>query len=173
MPAIWIGVSEQQVRNVLNLERKFAQMPVLKNQLVSGEVTVNKLIRIAAVATPENERFWAEQVEVLSKAAVEALVRDTKMLQIGLPGQLALPDSIIMSNIEVKASTAARLKELQSKEIDIEVLINETLDRREAEIAGEKARLAEALADKARSASAAHHEIAHSIDLKCLEARRR
>jgi len=72
------GLSEEQVRLVLNLEKRFEKMYVLKGLLVEGKVSVNKLSRIASIAKPENEIFLAGQVQMLSKSAVETLVRDEK-----------------------------------------------------------------------------------------------
>ncbi|MFA5948233.1 MAG: hypothetical protein WC806_04670, partial [Candidatus Gracilibacteria bacterium] len=71
-------MSEEQVRLVLNLEKRFEKMDVLKGLLVEGKVSVNKLSRIASIAKPENEMFLAGQVQALSKSAVESLVRNEK-----------------------------------------------------------------------------------------------
>ncbi|MFA6918144.1 MAG: hypothetical protein WC285_04945, partial [Candidatus Gracilibacteria bacterium] len=72
------GLSEEQVRLVLNLERRFEETPTLKSLLVEGKVSINKLARIVSISKPENEKFLATQVQILSKSAVETLVRDEK-----------------------------------------------------------------------------------------------
>jgi hypothetical protein len=72
------GLSEEQVRLVLNLEKRFEKMYVLKGLLVEGKVSANKLSRIASIAKPGNEVFLAGQVQLLSKSAVESFVRDEK-----------------------------------------------------------------------------------------------
>jgi len=72
------GMSEEQVRLVLNLEKRFSETPTLKTLLTSGKVSINKLARVVSIVTPENEKFLAMQVQVLSKNAVETLVRDEK-----------------------------------------------------------------------------------------------
>jgi len=72
------GMSEEQVRLVLNLEKRFEQTPTLKTLLTSGKVSINKLARVVSIVTPENEKFLAMQVQILSKNAVETLVRDEK-----------------------------------------------------------------------------------------------
>ncbi len=72
------GLSEKQVRLALNLEKKFKNLPILKSLLLNSEVSVNKLIRIASIVNLENEEFLANQVKILSSAAIETLVRDTK-----------------------------------------------------------------------------------------------
>ncbi|MFA6344212.1 MAG: hypothetical protein WCX45_05805, partial [Candidatus Gracilibacteria bacterium] len=75
------GMSEEQVRRVLNLEQKFEDKPVLKNLLLNGEVSANKLARIASIATPENQEFLANQAKILSNRALETLVKDEKFAQ--------------------------------------------------------------------------------------------
>ncbi|PIZ75584.1 hypothetical protein COY05_03620, partial [Candidatus Peregrinibacteria bacterium CG_4_10_14_0_2_um_filter_38_24] len=72
------GMSEEQVRRVINVEKRFEDMPALKMLLTSGKVSINKLSRIVSIAKPGNEMFLATQVQVLSKSAVETLVRDEK-----------------------------------------------------------------------------------------------
>ena len=51
-------------------------MPILKNLLVSGCVSINKLSKIASVATIENQEYWAQKTQVLSCRTLETLVRD-------------------------------------------------------------------------------------------------
>lgn len=47
------------------------------------------------------------------------------------------------SSLDLKPETEARLRELQQKGLDLDALINEFLDKREAEISTEKAELAD------------------------------
>ncbi|MFA6305558.1 MAG: hypothetical protein WC651_02400 [Candidatus Gracilibacteria bacterium] len=75
------GLSEEQTRLVLNLEKRFEETPALKSLLTTGKVSVNKLARIVSIAKPENEKFLANQVQILSKSAVETLVRDEKLAE--------------------------------------------------------------------------------------------
>jgi hypothetical protein len=76
------GISEKQVRIALNLKEKFATKPALQALLISGEVSINKLARVASIATAENEEALAAQTKVLSKSALETLVRYEKFAQI-------------------------------------------------------------------------------------------
>lgn len=73
------GMSEQQVRRVLNLEQKFQDKPALKRALVFGQVSVHKLARVASIATKENQEELAEKAKLLSQPALETLVRDEKI----------------------------------------------------------------------------------------------
>ena len=75
------GMSEEQVRLVLNLEKRFERTPALKSLLIDGKVSINKLSRIVSIAKPENEIFLVNQVQMLSKSAVETLVRDEKFAE--------------------------------------------------------------------------------------------
>ena len=40
------GLSEQQVRTALNLEKRFEGLPMLRSLLVEGTVSVSKLVRV-------------------------------------------------------------------------------------------------------------------------------
>ena len=51
------GLSEEQVRLTLNIEKRLEEMPKLKELLTTGTVSVNKLARIVSIAAPENEDF--------------------------------------------------------------------------------------------------------------------
>ena len=124
------GLSEEQVRTALNLEKRFSDKPALKALLEKGEVSINKLVRIQSVVTPENEAFWAQQVQLLPKKALETLVRDER----SLPGQM-LP-------LQISEDVKCRLEKLQEKGIDVSELLTELLDRHEQEIAEEKAAIA-------------------------------
>lgn len=68
------GMSEEQVRRVLNLEKRFEEMPVLHGLLVNGEVSVSKLSKVASIATVKNQDFLASQVKLLPRTALETLV---------------------------------------------------------------------------------------------------
>lgn len=72
------GISQDQVRLVLNLERRFEDRPILKGMLENGEVSVNKLARVASVVSNNNEEFWASQAKLLPSRALETLIKDEK-----------------------------------------------------------------------------------------------
>jgi hypothetical protein len=138
------GLSEQQVKNALNLEASFSDKPMLKALLENGQVSVNKLVRVHSVVTAENEEFWASQSQVLSKTALETLVRDERAASKPklLPGREC--------SLQISDSVQTRLKELQSKGIDLDTLLTEFLDQREGKIAEEKEAISEDLS-RARS----------------------
>ena len=70
------GMTRDQVDTVLRLERRFEDKPVLHQALVSGEPSPNKLIRIASIATTENQRELFETAQKLSKQAIDVFVKD-------------------------------------------------------------------------------------------------
>ncbi|MFA5793224.1 MAG: hypothetical protein WC897_05160 [Candidatus Gracilibacteria bacterium] len=160
------GLSEDQVRRVFNLEKRFNEMPILKNLLSSGEVSVSKLARVASIATLKNQESLAEVVKTLPRSAVETLVKDEKFAlncakfdgkdfansnQNGLfkpqievksvPGTVA--SLLELSKLNLNSAVTARLLELQNKGIDLNQVLTELLDRREEEIQQEKAKIAE------------------------------
>jgi hypothetical protein len=160
------GVSEEQVRLVLNLERKFQRTPLLQTLLVSGEVSPNKLVRIASIATVENQEALAAQAKILSKSALETLVRDEKRAGAedavdrksagangsqkplfndkSLPGQTS---NSINQDLELlqklPAELKTRLHQMARKGIDIGQLLTELLNQHEQNIETRKAELGE------------------------------
>ena len=74
--AVLAGISKEQVSRALSLAEKFAQMPTLLSLLTNGIVSVNKLAKIASIATIEEDSYWATQVQLLSTRTIETLVRD-------------------------------------------------------------------------------------------------
>lgn len=134
------GMSEEQVRRVLNLEKKFEDKPTLKRALVFGEVSVNKLARVASIATPENEEELAEKTKVLSNRALEVLVRDEKSVHVHTNPQQSLPDVNLLSHLspELQKNLIERLK----KGINISALLTELLQKHDLELAQEKEKLA-------------------------------
>ncbi len=134
--AVLAGVSEAQVRTVLNIERKFTDKPVLKELLVSGAVSVNKLARVAPIATQQNQDFWANNVQNLSNRAVETLVKDLHVHSKVQQSELIVKEPNLSQEIKEK------LVVLEEKGIDINQIIADALQQREQEIAEEKDKLA-------------------------------
>jgi hypothetical protein len=75
------GMSDNQVCRILNLERNFADKPALHRMLINGEVSPNKLIKIAPIATAQNQEALAAQVKILPCRALETFARDEKFLE--------------------------------------------------------------------------------------------
>jgi hypothetical protein len=139
------GLSEEQVRRVLQLERKFEGVPVLKELLESGAVSVNKLARVASIATVANQEDLAEAVRVLPKSAVETLVRDERFQKSNGLFKPQIEVKSVPGHLNLDEKVVGRLLELQGKGIDLNAMMMEMLDRREQEIAEEKVAIAEDL----------------------------
>lgn len=178
------GMSEEQVRLALNLEKKLDNKPVLKNLFTNGEVSINKLARVTSVVTQENEKFWANQVQLLPQKALEVLVRDERIHQNdttdkfeshletdshaesknGLQDGLFDNESLraqILAQQKVSESNLATIEDLEKlqltnkitkrlvgfkqKGFDLNQLLEELLDKREAEIEDEKEEIAQAM----------------------------
>ncbi len=73
------GMSRDQVNRVLQLDKRFSALPILHESLIHGDVSVNKLARIASVATLENQRELLNKAEKLSKAALEIYIKEYRV----------------------------------------------------------------------------------------------
>ena len=141
------GVGEKQLDMVLNLEKRFQDKPDLHKALVNGEVSVNKLARVVSISTPENQSFLAEQVKILPQKALETFVRDEKSLRAQeLDGrspilQGLVAEEILEEKLELSQEVKEKLHELKNKGIDVNQLILSAIQKREEEIAEEKAEI--------------------------------
>lgn len=139
------GLSEKQVRLTLNLEKRFKNLPELKYLLINGEASVNKLARVVSVATEENQQFLAQNIKLLSKSAIETLVRDEKFeIQKPLFSPKSLPGQTLKLSLEVEN----KLIELQEKGIDINDLLLKFVQKREEEILQEKQQISQEVLQK-------------------------
>ena len=147
------GLSEAQVKLALSLDQKFADKPALRGLLVSGKVSAGKLVRVAAVATVENQEFLANQARLLPKNALGVLARDMKNGgENFLPGQKGEDQNgLFESGIEelkLSEEVLGKLVELQNKGIDINELILDLLKKREERIQQKKAEIAKKITGK-------------------------
>ncbi len=141
------GVSEEQVRNVVRLEKRFQKTPALHHLLVHGEVSIHKMERVAFIAEPDNEIFLADQVQMLSKTALDTLVRDAKYAEVkSLDVQtsaLSTMEETMQVAVELDAEVADRLIAMRNKGIDINKLLDELLDTYHEEIQQTKEQIGE------------------------------
>jgi hypothetical protein len=157
------GFSREQVDAVIRLERKFEDKPALHAALVDGQISANKLIRIASIATTENQGELFEAVQKLSKSAIDVYVRDYKtsgaddkiehwngLLQCeNTPKTLPVQTSERAANIDFEIIAALspelkiKMKALLDKGINVSELFTEFLEKREREIKQKKNKIAE------------------------------
>jgi hypothetical protein len=79
------GVSKNTVREVLRIDEKLKDMPILKEKI--AEIGLNKIRIVANIVTKETEDQWAKKAITMTKSALETHVRD---LQESHPG-MSLP----------------------------------------------------------------------------------
>ncbi|MFA5842500.1 MAG: hypothetical protein WC882_02415 [Candidatus Gracilibacteria bacterium] len=147
------GLSEEQVRRVLCLEKRFEDKPILRNLLVEGRVSVNKLARVASIATVENEKELAEKVKKLPCAAIETLVRDEKFYikesdfedKNGLnKSQFDVKTVHVHSlNFSLSDEVIAELNRLHAQGHDVNKILFELLKQRNEKIEQEKEAIAQ------------------------------
>ncbi|MFA7277794.1 MAG: hypothetical protein WC101_02275 [Candidatus Gracilibacteria bacterium] len=138
------GVSEEQVRTVLNLERRFEDKPALHKALISGEVSANKLARVASIATIENAEELTNRAKVLPQNALETYVRDVKIAQSGdCQNTEIFSQSLRAQTFQLAPEVQEKLEELHLKGIDINEIILRAIQEREERIAQEKENIAE------------------------------
>ncbi len=143
------GVSEEQVRVALRLERRFEDKPALHALLVEGRVSVNKLVRVASIATPENAMELAGKVRVLPRAALETLVRDEHVWQRdfdkenGYPKPLFETKTVPVQTFQLSEEVVEELNQLQEQGQDVNAILLKLLKQRRQNIQEEKAQIAE------------------------------
>ena len=72
------GMSKEAVDKVLCISKRLEDKPILNEQLVSGAQGWTKLERVAYIATPETDGFWAERVSSMTQLALEAYVHELR-----------------------------------------------------------------------------------------------
>lgn len=141
------GLSIEQVRLTLNLEKRFEDKPILKKILENGEANINKLSRIASIASPDNEEELAEKIKLLPKSAIDTFVRDFKWKTGDRDGlQKAFFDDKslygqtpgVTLKFQISDDVIEELNELCSKGINVNELLREMLQQRRETISRTK-----------------------------------
>lgn len=171
------GLSAEQVRLALNLERRFEDKPVLKQMFEDGEASINKLTRVVSIATPENEEDLAAKIKVLPRNALETLVRDEKYAQnenarlqvfkenLESENGLQKPPSGItglhVQTFQLADDVTKELNDLHSKGIDVNEFLREMLKQRQEKIAEKKQEIAKdiQLANKFEPKASFSHQV--------------
>ncbi len=137
------GLSQEQVRLALNLERRFEDKPNLKNLLVEGEVSLNKLTRVVSIATSDNEKELAQKVKLLSQSALETLARDERQNSLLEPKNEGKSLRAQILNFELSPELVEQLNALHAQGKDPNELMLKLLRERAEKIEEEKGRLSE------------------------------
>lgn len=141
------GVSAEQVRRVLNLEKSFASLPLLHSALVEGDLSVHKLARVASIASPANEEELVAACRVLPKSSVEVFVRDFKS-ENGLSKPKIEAKAVPGHSLELSEDVRKKLLDLQDRGLDVNDLLLEFLEQRERRLREEKANVAASLPEE-------------------------
>lgn len=141
------GVSEGQVKNVICLERRFQETPILHELLVSGKISMHKMERVASIAEPNNEAFLANQIQLLSRPTLDTLVKDLKRSEaksLACQSQ-TLPTIQEAAQVAVQfdPDVAEEILKLKEKGIDINEELRKFLEQRKYETEEEKSACAE------------------------------
>jgi len=72
------GISREHVNRVINLDDRFREKNTLRNMLINGQVSANKLTKVASIADIVSEEDIVEVVKNMSCRSVETYVRDVK-----------------------------------------------------------------------------------------------
>jgi len=135
------GMSRDQVDLVLRLEKRFENKPVLRDALVNGEVSANKLARVVSIATAENQQDILGKVESLSNRALEVFVKDFK-IQNGLTEakneQSRMHVQTVEPNLELDEDVKNELIEMKKKGIDVNQILRKFLQERKEKLELEK-----------------------------------
>lgn len=68
-------MSKAKVDRILQLSKKLEDKPKLKEVFENGEAGYSKVARVAYVAKPDTDKFWAEKVKTESKLQLEMTVK--------------------------------------------------------------------------------------------------
>ena len=75
-----LGFSPTRAGDFIRLARKLESLPVVKEQVASGELGYTKAREISSVADPTNELEWVKVAKVQSRRELETTVRQAKKL---------------------------------------------------------------------------------------------
>jgi len=166
------GMTRENVDTVLRLDRRFEDKPVLHQALVSGEISPNKLIRIASIATIENQRELIENAQKLSKQAIDVFVKDyraehcvgngpkndqkdglfeSESVRNSLSVQSFSPNHDFEILAKLLPEVKAKIKEMMDKGLDINHELMEFFREREGRIALEKKQIVHEQAGKSQT----------------------
>jgi hypothetical protein len=132
------GLSVDQVKRVINLEKKLEDKPIMHEALVNGDVSANKLERVVSVATPENESKILETTKILPQRTLEVWARDLK--NESTPNLLSEEKSVHVHelNFHLPDEVVDELNRLNEQGQDMGKILSEFLVWREQKIEQEK-----------------------------------
>ena len=128
--AVLAGVSKDQVKRVLSLDRAFEDKPDLKEALIEGKVSVSKLAKVASIATKENQEELATLAKIHSREVLETMVRDEKFCSREQNKQEKLFEEMPKLNPSLSKEVILELNRLHEQKQDINVILLNLLKQR-------------------------------------------
>ena len=116
---------------------------VFKKTLIEGEISINKLARVACISTQENQEDILEKTKTLSNRAIGTFVRDVKNEnKEGLHKPLFTAKSLHVQTLKLDEDIENQLIEMQEKGIDVNEFLRNALQRRTEEVRQKKEEIA-------------------------------
>jgi len=131
------GMSKESVDKILRLSVKLQDKPFLLEQLETGAQSWSKLEKVVYIATSQTDCEWAERLETMPQAAVEAFVQNSR-LEITLESEIQA-EKLAREDVHfaVRPELARKLNQL-GKRADFELLLEKFVASVEAKEAAEK-----------------------------------
>jgi hypothetical protein len=101
-------------------EKRFEGKPVLKKVLVKGEISVNKLARVASIATEQNQTELVHMTKNLSSRSLEIAIKEHK--------------SVHVSRFEMADDIKQKLQQLHEQGTDVNEMLGKMLNQRDKQI---------------------------------------
>ena len=165
------GMSEEQARRVLNLEKRFETMPILRNMLENGEVSINKKFEYASTLnlSPEiQKKLLRLQNQGIDINALLLELLEERELKIVQEKECLSARAKPTDSRYIPVATKHLLKKEYGEQCSIETCT------RQSKIIHHTQRFSLAKTHNPKYLAPLcedHHKIAHSIDLKYHRAR--
>jgi hypothetical protein len=126
-----LKLSESTALNFINVARKAMQVPALKQQIESGDLSVSKARKIVPVLTLQNQAEWIEKAKTLSSRQIEKEVARV-MPQEATPERVRYVSetraNVSLGLNENALASVRRVQDLESQRLKRAVSIEEAIE---------------------------------------------
>jgi hypothetical protein len=144
-----LKLSESTAYNFISVARKADEVPALKQEIKSGELSVSKAKKIDSVLTPENQWHWINLAKTLPKQKLEKEVAKINPKESKPDKASYLSETMVALSGTVSEKTYQRLKRIQdlvsqskqkpaTLEDALDVVFEEYLERHDPVIRAER-----------------------------------
>jgi len=161
------GVSERQVDTALNLHLRLEKTPKLQKLFNDGTVSINKLVRVVSIVSPENEDAISKMSTILSQNALGVYAKDLKKAkEEKVAAETALPNSLFDSNVmraqkklnfTLSDEVVDKFNLLHSQGKDINKLLRDFLNQKDQEIEQKEQELSARVREETHLPSRTHY----------------